>query len=188
MKKSTTFLVLISLLLSTLSAKTQGQALRFPDKEFLVTKLHTHYHFQDTPANTPGLNYAIEAGYSGKIYALLGFERFSALKGGVIDGVPLKGYTSFNGSIGLNLTHGYFEQWQYNAGIRLVKAYRGPLKENRFRPFIGWEAAVIHQFNNGLGLGVRGTLDNRQDQDIFNWNIENTFSAFFTITYKIIQL
>ncbi len=179
---------LLVFLLLCFTVLVKAQSIQFPKQEYLVAKLHTHYHFLETNANYPGLNYVFEAGYSGKMYAVLGFERFSALKGGVIDGKKINGYTSFNFSTGINITHGHRNQFNYNAGIRLVKAYRGPIKESRFRPFIGWEAAAIYQFKNRLGIGIRATIDNRQDQDIFNWKINNVFSSYLSITYNIIKL
>lgn len=187
MKHLKEILIFIAILFCTIAVKAQN-GFRFPSTENSIVKLHTHYHFQETNANYQGLNYVIEAGYTGKIYALLGFESFNALKGGTIDNKKLPGYTSFHGAIGLNLTHGQREQWKYHAGIRLVKAYRGPLQENRYRAFIGWEAGITYQLTKNLGLGLRGTIDNRRDQDIFNWKINNVASAFFTLTYQISEL
>ncbi|MFV9549636.1 hypothetical protein [Algibacter sp. PT7-4] len=185
-KLKATFFIFCAVICCKITA--QNNKLRFPEKENLIVKLHTHYHFQETNANYQGLNYVFEAGYTGKLYTLIGFERFNALKGASINNVQLKGYTSFNAAIGLNHTHGIWEQWQYNAGVRIVRAYRGPLKENRYRHFIGWEAALTYQFKNGMGIGIRGTIDNRRDQDIFNWPVTNVASTFFTITYKLLKL
>lgn len=35
-----------------------------------------------------------------------------------------------------------------------------------------------------LVLGVRGTIDIRNDQEIFNWKVETKPSGYFTIGYK----
>ncbi|MBD0822619.1 hypothetical protein [Aestuariibaculum marinum] len=158
--------------------------LRFPDTENFIIKTHWHYHFNETESNNPGLNYVIEAGYTGKIYALIGYESFSALKGAELDGLELNGYTSFHGAIGFNLTYGYHEQWNYNTGIRLVKAYRGPIREGFMRCFIGWEGGITYFFRNGFGIGLRGTLDYRYDQEVFGWKPEYILSSYFTVSKK----
>lgn len=181
-------LIVLLILFSATKAITQNNGMRFPSKEYTVVKFHSHYHFKEDETNNKGLNYVIEAGYTGKIYALVGFEQFSALKGGEIEGKQLDGYTSFHGAIGFNLTHGHREQFKYNAGIRIVKAYRGPLKEKRFRPFVGWEGGITYQFKNGFGIGLRGTLDHRYDQDIFDWEVTHVGSAYLALTYKIKEL
>jgi len=164
--------------------------IRFPETENFILKVSGHYFFKETDAHSPGLNYKIEAGYTGKIYALLGFESFPNLKGGMIDGKQLDGYFSFHGAIGFNLVHGYEEQWHYNAGIRpVIKAYRGGIDEGRYRTFIGWEAGVTWFINGGdLGVGLSGAIDNRKDQEIFDWPVEHKFSSFVVFIWKIKRL
>lgn len=168
--------------------KCASQELRIPDNEYFINRISAHYHFKETQANEVGLNYAIEAGYSGFVYALVGIESFQGLKGAKIGSNELKGYTDFHATIGFNLVSGYNEEWKYNAGIRLVKAYRGKLSQGYFRPFIGWEAGLSRDINEIITIGIRGTLDHRNDMEIFDWPVKNVFSSYLTLTFKIKQL
>lgn len=190
--------ILTIALLSLTSIVAQNE-IRFPKEENLILRTSWHYHFKETEANHKGMNFEIAAGYSGAVYAILNYESFSGLKGGhvsnktdikgnITKGDYLQGYTSFGGSIGVNLTHGYYEQHKYYVGIRLIRVYRGLISQGWHRHFIGFEAGTSIDITEDIAIGLRGTMDYRYDQEIFGWTVEWTPSAFITITFKLKEL
>ncbi len=125
-----------------------------------------------------GLDIVGEVEYVGVIYTKVGFENFSALKGG---------YTDIHGVIGLNFTSGYFAKTRYYIGARVAKVYR-----EYKGSYVGWrlnhglEGGIDYDINDNLFIGLRATYDKRHDQEILYPNdpIEIKFSGFIRLGYK----
>lgn len=176
MKTATT---LLFMLLFTV-AHTQS-VLRIPEQEHLVLNVHLDYAKTNNPETSAyGLDYVIEAGYSGFVEAKVGIESFSKLPGG---------YFGFHGAIGIKMTAGYFEQWNFYSGIRLMKIYRtGPRLGKTFRAQAGYEAQITYDVSDIIYIGARYTLDERLDMQIMDWEPINVSSVFITIGFKIKDL
>jgi len=166
----------------------QKTGIRFPKEENFAVKASAHYFFEEKEANDQGLNYVLEIGYSGVMYALIGIEKFSALKGGEIDGKQLDGYHDYHAVIGFNLCHGINEQYKYNLGMRLVQVFRGSISEGHRREFLGLEGGVSLDITDRWAVGLKGVYDDRRDQEVFGWPAKHKFSSFVTMTFKILHV
>lgn len=163
MKKLLTSLIIIIYL------NVNAQGLRFPDKEFFTVSISAD---PKASINEKGIDYVGELEYAGKIYTKIGFESFSALQGG---------YTDIHCGIGANLTSGYFDQIRYYAGTRIACVFR----DNGHAINYCLEAGIDYNISDSFFVGLRGTLDKRNDQKvIFNWTAETIPSAFIRIGYK----
>lgn len=118
-----------------------------------------------------GLNIGAAIEYSGTIYTRVSITSFSKLQGGYFDAV---------GSIGLNLTSGYFENIRYYAGGRLGLIKRS---SNTY-PTAGIEAGINVNLTEQMFVGVRGTYDKRSDFEFFNEPSEMRSSTYLIIGFK----
>lgn len=121
-----------------------------------------------------GLDIGVEFGYEGVIYAKLQFENFEALQGG---------YTSFGAGIGGNFQQGNLKEY---AGVRLVpKVWRN----GSSNPIFGFEGGIDYWIDPALALGVRSTLDWREDMNLLEndtaiWRA----SGYIKITFNLFPL
>ncbi len=160
-------LVLLGLLLITQTNFAQN-GFRFNHIEFFAISTSID---PTSSVKENGLDIVGEIEYDGPIYAKVGFESFSALTGG---------YYDFHYGIGLNFTSGYFNKLRYYVGFRQARVVRA----DTWRLVNGLEAGINYNINEHLFIGLRATLDKRNDQEIFGWKPETKFSGFITLGYK----
>lgn len=118
-----------------------------------------------------GLNIGASIEYVGIIYTRASVTSFSKLQGGYFDAI---------GSIGINLTSGYFENIRYYAGGRLGFIKR----ESNTYPTAGIEAGINVNLNECVFIGIRGTYDKRSDFEYYNEPSEMRGSTFLLIGFK----
>jgi len=94
---------------------------------------------------------------------------------------PSNNYTDTSVGLGLNLTSGYFEDWRYYGGIRLGHIFR----ENQNYPLFGWEAGIDKRITEKLYIGLRSTLDWREDYLYSGANPKYKFNGSIRLTYKL---
>lgn len=88
-------------------------------------------------------------------YVSAGIESFSALKGS---------YLALNGTFGLNVTTGYFDDWRIYSGLRLGVIKRGMGEgQTQTYPLAGVEGGVDYMVSENIYVGVRATYDHRED-------------------------
>ncbi len=121
--------------------------------------------------NEKGLNIGASIEYVGVIYTRASITSFSKLQGGYFDAI---------GSIGINLTSGYFENIRYYAGGRLGFIKR----ESNTYPTAGIEAGINVNLNESVFLGIRGTYDKRSDFEFYNAPTEMRGSTYLLIGFK----
>jgi len=125
-----------------------GQSLEFGKREYtsLSVTVEPYSSFKEKSINmTFEFEYVSNWGYIKP-----SIQIFPALEGGYID---------TSAGLGLNLTSGYFEDWRYYGGIRLGHIFRG----NEGYPLFGWEAGIDKKITDNFYIGLRGTLDWRED-------------------------
>lgn len=144
-----------------------GQDIRINDKEFFDIRVSID---PTSSIKEGGLDIVSEIEYVGPIYAKVGFESFSVLHGGYFD---------IHGAIGVNFAT-KFDTFRYYAGGRASRVSRG----NSWSVDPGLEAGIDYKLSDNTFIGLRGTLDKRLDQKIFNWKPETKFSGFLTIGYR----
>jgi hypothetical protein len=157
---------LITLLL--LTSAVQSQSFRLNEKEYFTISASID---PGASIKERGLDIVGEIELVSVVYAKLGFESFSALKGG---------YTDLHYGIGLNFTSGYFETLRYYIGGRQGVVMRNGGSNLNF----GLEAGVDYNLNDDWAIGLRSTLDKRNDQKIFGWKAETKLSGFVRFCYK----
>ncbi len=118
-----------------------------------------------------GLDVVAEIEYSGIVYAKAGFESFSVLTGG---------YKDIHYGMGINFTSGTFEKIRYYVGFRQAVVFRNGGSNANY----GFEGGIDHDISDNFFIGLRATLDKRNDQEIMRWTAENKFSGFIRIGYK----
>lgn len=118
-----------------------------------------------------GLDIVAEIEYSNVIYLKSGIEAFSVLEGG---------YRDVHAAIGMNLVSGTNEKNRFYAGIRSSIVFREGF--SRWNP--GIEGGIERDLSEHFAAGFRVTVDRRNDQQIFGWNVETKFSTFLTLAYK----
>lgn len=119
-----------------------------------------------------GLNFGAGIEYNRAIYTRASFTVFNALKGGYFD---------LTGSIGLNLTSGYFENIRYYAGGRLGFIKR----ESNTYPTAGVEAGININLSDNIFIGARSTYDKRSDFEFYGAPSEMRGSTFLLIGFKL---
>ena len=157
------------ILLFFVSFGVYSQILRSKEKEHFIANAHFDWAKGN---NNYGLDYVIEAGYSGVIDAVLGIEHFPALYGGYFD---------VHGAIGKTFVSGNRDQLEWSGGLRLMVVWR----DAGWRAQEGFEAKFMYAITDDLSGGLRATLDNRRDMEIYNWSRIWVGSAFITFQYKI---
>jgi len=157
---------LITLLLFT--TVMQAQNFRFNQSEYFTisTSIDPSASIKES-----GLDIVGEIEYVGVIYAKMGFESFSALTGG---------YSDIHYGIGLNFTSGYFDKLRYYIGYRQAVVFRDGGHNLNF----GLEAGLDYSLSDSWAIGMRTTLDKRNDQKIFGWKAETKLSGFVRVCYK----
>lgn len=95
--------------------------------------------------------------------------------------LPSINYIDTAVGLGLNLNSGYFEDWRYYGGIRLGHIFR----EDQNYPLFGWEAGIDKKITEQLYIGLRSTLDWREDYLYSGANPEYQFNGSIRITYKL---
>lgn len=166
------FLLLICL--STLGAVAQSnpRAVRFKKTEHFSISLSID---PTSSVKEKGVDALIEVEYNWLLNIKAGIENFQALEGG---------YTSFTGGIGFNLTHGFQERFVYTGGIRLGVIHRGFLTEDSGSyPLFGWEGQVNYRIAPNFIIGLRGTLDWREDFLYTGGDPSYRGSGFVTLKY-----
>lgn len=118
-----------------------------------------------------GLNIGAEIEYIGSIYTRVSVTSFSSLEGGYLD---------FVGTVGINFTSGYFEQFRYYAGVRGGIIVR----ESNGYPTMGIECGIDYTIGR-LVLGIRATRDRRGDFEFYNESPEMRNSGFVKIGWKL---
>lgn len=159
------------LLLLILVVQTSfSQNIRFNDKEYFTisTSIDPMSSIKEN-----GLNIVGEIEYVGFIYSKVGFESFSVLTGG---------YKDIHGVFGVNLTSGYFETFRYYGGFRSSMVFRGG--SYAWNP--GLELGVDYKLSDNFFIGLRSTLDRRNDQRIQDFSLipENQISGFIRLGYR----
>lgn len=150
--------------------------LTFSQNSFRINKMEyftlSTYIDPSSSIKEKGLDIVAEIEYVGTIYTKIGFESFSVLYGG---------YTDIHAGIGINFTSGYFENIRYYSGIRTACVFRyGGYGIN-----YGLESGIDYKISEKLFIGIRATLDIRNEQKvIFGWEPENKLSGFIRIGYK----
>ena len=107
----------------------------------------------------------------GKIYTRLSITSFAALKGGYFD---------TTGSIGINLTSGYFEKTRYYAGGRLGVINRS----GNTYPTVGAEIGINQKLGEKIFIGLRGTYDKRTDFEFYSESSEMRGSTYVLIGFN----
>lgn len=155
----------LTLLLLLLSLTVSAQ-FKFNDVEYFTVST-----FMDPSASVKekGLDIGVELEYVGFIYAKVGFESFSALKGGYFDG---------HGAVGVNLM--YNDKWRNYTGIRLAIVKRN----GATNPLFGIEGGIDYNIADNLFLGLRATYDYRGDAKAFGWDEFWRASGFIRLGYK----
>ena len=172
-------LILLFLVATTLSASAQT-GFRAPEQEHFVLNVFLDYApTHNTEKSKYGLDYVIEAGYSGLVEAKVGIESFSKLTGGYFD---------IHGAIGFKMVSGRYEQYNYYAGLRLARVFRTGPKGKAYRYQNGFEAQFTVDITEDVYLGVRYTYDQRYDQEILGWEPTTQSSGFLVIGFKIKRL
>lgn len=183
MKKTATTIILLFAAITI-----QAQGLRVPDQEHFIINVFADYAKAE-PSNKNskyGLNYVIEAGITSAISDLIGIEvkvgleNFPQLQGGYFDA---------HAAIGIKKVFGYYEEWNYYAGIRLAKVYRtGPVMGKTYRCNIGWEGQIIYYPVKNIGIGLRGTIDGGNDMEIMGWAPKTRYGGWLVLQFKIFEL
>lgn len=169
-------LVLLALLLIAQSNFAQG--FRFIDKEYFTLSTSID---PTSSIKEDGLDVVGEIEYVGVVYAKFGFESFSALTGG---------YQDLHYGVGLNFTSGYFDTLRYYIGFRQARVVREDVFQGELTGVKAWridnglEAGIDYNINDNLFIGLRSTLDRRNDQEILDWTPETKFSGFIRLGYK----
>lgn len=163
-------LLLVTLMLITQATFAQAPYFRFNDIEFFTASTSID---PTSSIKENGLDVVGELEYAGLIYAKVGFESFSVL---------YQGYKDFHYGIGLNFTSGYFNKLRYYVGFRQARVVR----DNTWRINQGLEAGIDYNLNEHLFIGLRSTLDKRNDQEIQDSNLkpEIKLSGFIRLGYK----
>lgn len=110
-------------------------------------------------------------------YVKAGFQSFNALEGGYLD---------YTGGFGVNLTSDIFEETRYYAGIRLGFIKRGFLDgESQTYPLAGLEGGFDYQLTDTFFVGLRSTIDWREDMMYSGANPKYVPSGFIRCGIKI---
>jgi len=157
---------LITLLIFT--TVMQAQNFRFNKSEYFTisTSIDPVASIKES-----GLDIVGEIEYVGIIYAKIGMESFSTLTGG---------YSDVHYGIGLNFTSGYFDKLRYYIGYRQAVVFRDGGHNLNY----GLEAGLDYNLNDDWEVGLRTTLDKRNDQKILGWEVETKLSGFVRLVYK----
>lgn len=164
MKKILTVILLVNVFLNF------GQNIKFNNKEYFTLSTSID---PSSSIKEKGLDILAEIEYVGLIYTKFGFESFSVLKGG---------YTDIHGALGINLTSGYFEKIRYYGGFRSSMIFRN--RSYAWNP--GLELGFDYQLSDNFFIGLRSTLDRRNDQKIQDYSLkpENQISGFIRLGYR----
>lgn len=147
-----------------------GQRTKFNNKEYFTISASVD---PTSSIKEKGLDIVAEIEYVGLIYTKFGFESFSALKGG---------YTDIHGGLGVNVTSGYFDTFRYYGGFRSSMVFRN--SSYAWNP--GLELGIDYKLSDNFFIGLRSTLDRRNDQKIQDYSLkpENQISGFIRLGYR----
>lgn len=176
-------LILVLLLMATVS----HAQFRAPEKEYLILNVHLDYPKTNNPkAPKRAIQGNIEIGIQGNVNywfgmeAKLGFDYFPDMFGG---------YAAATGAIGIRMASGDDEQWQYYVGWRASKVYRTSNKLGlTYRWNHGLELKLTRDIVGPIYGGLRYTLDEATDQQIFGWPVKTRWAAWITIGIKLKRL
>lgn len=162
-------LLVVGFLLIACLSFAQPPRFRFMDKEYFTVGVSID---PSSSFKEKGLDIVPEIEYVGPIYAKIGFESFSVLQGG---------YKDVHFGIGANFTSGYNHTFRYYIGTRHAIVFRdGGYAWNQ-----GLEAGIDYNLTDNFFVGLRSTLDKRNEQKIiFGWEPETKFSGFVRLGYK----
>lgn len=179
--------LLISVILLLFVTKVTQAQFRAPEKEYLIFNIHLDYPKTNNPeANKYALQFNPEIGIQGNVNywfgmeAKVGIDSFKSMYGG---------YFAYTGSIGIRMTSGREEEWQYYVGWRASKVYRTSDRIGKsYRWNNGLELKLTRDIIGPFYGGLRYTLDEAIDQQIFDWPVETRWALWITIGIKILDL
>lgn len=165
-------LLLIATLILGLNATAQ---LQFVQNEYVTL---SGYVDPSASVKEKGINFGAEIQLvSNWKYVKAGFQSFNALEGGYLD---------YTGGFGVNLTSDIFEETRYYAGVRLGFIKRGFLDgESTTYPLAGLEAGIDYQLTDTFFVGVRGSMDHREDMLFTGADPSTVYSGFVRCGIKI---
>lgn len=192
MKTIRNIIVIIIMALGAMLVSNAQSQLRVPEKEHLIFTASFDWADKMPSDNQKnilddyGLNYHLEAGIQSALSNVIGteikigYEAFPTLYGG---------YEAYTGTVGIRLVSGYYEEWQYYLGWRASKVYRTSEKLGKaYRWNSGGELKVTRDITDNVFAGLRGTLENANDQEIFGWEVKPRWGAYVVIGFKLFNL
>lgn len=192
MKTIRNIIVIIIMVLGTMLVANAQSHLRVPEQEHFIVTASLDWADKMPSDNQKnilddyGLNFHLEAGIQSALSNVIGteikvgYEAFPTLYGG---------YQAYTGAIGIRLVSGYYEEWQYYLGWRASKVYRTSEKLGKaYRWNSGGEFKVTRNITDNVFAGLRATLENANDQEIFDWEVKTRYGVYAVIGFKLFKL